>query len=101
MSKTTKTKDELSEENKLLKEKLKGMVEKVKQTIVGEELDSIGFSMVKTGDAFNLVKIKFNVETHEARVESITPISPNPKDMAVAMYQAKKFLVDEIFQKLK
>ena len=96
-----KTKDEVHEENKLLKEKLKELTDKLKKTIIGEELDKIGMSMILDDGIYKLVKIAFNSETNEARVLDISEIQGNSKDRAMALYRAKEFLVNEVFQKAR
>lgn len=96
-----KTKDDVIEENKLLKDKLKELSSKVKQSILGENMEGIGMGLIKIGEDFQLVKLSFNPETLNAKVDSVIPIQGNSRDMAVALYRAKEFLVQEIFQKIK
>lgn len=64
------------------------------------ELSSLGFSVIKQGKVFKLVRIKFDIESGNAEVEDIEDIHRNNIDYDIALYEAKKFLVENIMRGL-
>lgn len=65
-----------------------------------DALEETAFSIVKRGKTFRMVKIKFDPTTKESEIESITNIPGNDQDYDVALYEAKKFLVEGVMWKL-
>jgi hypothetical protein len=99
----TKTKAELSEENTVLKGKLKQAINELKkysglENSTGKLHDKgIGVFLDEDGTIM-LADIDFNAKTKEAKVSNVNPASHLPKDVAMGMYNLKiKFT--ELFHK--
>lgn len=86
---------------KELKEKLKEMkaVEKAAITTAAE-LSSHGMGIHKDEKGYYfLVKIKYDVEKNIAAIEKLEPL--NSYDYAIALFQAKKYIVEVILAKAR
>jgi hypothetical protein len=68
-----------------------------KQESLETNLPGTGFSIVQAGGKFQLVQIKFDFDSKAARIEKVEEIYPSNYEFA--LFQAKKFLVNEIMNK--
>lgn len=95
------TKKELEDKIKVLKEEIRTLRVDVKETEVEMEgLDSVANGIVvdnKSGH-FNLVTIKYNVESNKAAIESVKDIG---KNLAMASSKIKKAVIDTLVSENK
>lgn len=68
-----------------------------KQESLESSLPGTGFSVVQSNGKYQLVEIKFDFNSKAARIEKVEEIYPSNYEFA--MFQAKKFLIDEIMNK--
>lgn len=93
-----KNKDDLIDIILALKEELKKNVEMVEQRKSQKEtLGSTGVGLVRKDREYSLVVLKYDEESMQGAVEKMVKLGP---DYAIALYKAKKFLVEDILQKL-
>jgi hypothetical protein len=62
-----------------------------------DDLDRDALGITKDSSGFNLVSLKYNETNRNAKVENITKLG---KDYSIALYKAKKFLVEDILSGL-
>lgn len=95
---THKEKDELIKE---LKAKLKEMKTVEKElAVTAAELSSQSLGIHKDANGkYHLVEIKYDIEKNLAAIDKLEPL--NTHDYAIALYQAKKFLVEKILEKAR
>ncbi len=98
---TSKGKQELFEENQVLKAKLKELLGVAKQAeeIVG--LTHTAMGVAKLDGQYKLVELKYNPISKEAQVLDVRDIGKNNTDFALAIYGAKEFLVTKIMEETK
>ena len=88
-----------SDKDKLIDE-LKKQLLAAKELIIRKkdlDMNDLGFSIIKKDGVFYLVQIKFNAENKSAEVETMLKIG---SEYSLALYHAKKFLVETIFAKI-
>jgi hypothetical protein len=98
---TSKGKQDLFEENQVLKAKLKELLGVAKQAeeIVG--LNHTAMGIAKIDGQFKLVELKYNPVNKEAQVIDVRDVGKNTTDFALALYGAKEFLVTKIMEETK
>ena len=101
MAKSGKSKDELEQENALLKEKLKELLSlaKSKEEFSGLECTALG--VVKIDGLYKIAELKYNPITKQAQVIDVRDAAKNNKDFSLALYSAKEFLVTKILEETK
>ena len=93
-----KKKEDLAEIIIALKNELQKNVELVEQRkVIKDELSSLGVGVVKKGSDYSLVTLKFDNDSKQGMVEDSINLGP---EYAIALFKAKKFLVEDILQKL-
>lgn len=95
----SKSKKELVSIIEQLKEKLVEMqgVE-AKQEAQESQLNGKAFSIIQElDDSFSIVDISFDIETKVGKIENVKPI--HSKSYELALYEAKKYLVENIMTK--
>lgn len=88
----TKTKKQVDEVNKMLKDKLEEMKEleqKVTATAAELEFPAIGVHKDEKG-YYHIVKIKYDITKGAAVIDVVAPC--NSQDYAIALYKAKEYL---------
>ena len=98
------TKVELEKLNKKLKADLKEATAKLKEALSMKEKSDEGLtepaiSVIKQGDIYQLVELRFNPETREAKVIDIRDASKNNKDYSLAEFFGNKFFIEEIMNR--
>ena len=94
---TSKTKADLMKENNQLKDKIRELLSGSK--VVGKDLDKRAIGIVEVDGNFKLAILNYSEETKEAVVSDIKDTGYS-KDREMALYYAKKFLVEEVFNDL-
>lgn len=98
---TSKNKDELLEENNMLKDKLKELLNLAKNKEQVEGMDCVAVGIVKLDGLYKLVEVKYNPITKDAQVVDVRDANKNNKDFALAAYSAKEFLITKIMEETK
>lgn len=84
-------------------DQLRGKLEEMqnveaKQDALESELKGTGFSIIQDNNGkFNLVEIKFDIDSKIGKIEKVEEVYPS--NFEFALFQAKKFLVDRVMNK--
>jgi hypothetical protein len=95
-----KSKKELVDIIQQLRDKLSDMqVVEEKQDALETNLSGIGFSIVQDEDEkFKLLEISFDFATKAAKITKVEDI--HPSNYEFSLFQAKKFLIDRVMDKV-
>lgn len=98
------TKLELEKLNKQLKASVKELTAKVKEVTIVEkveesELTEPAISVIKQGDFYKLVELRFNPDSGQAKVVDIRDASKNNKDFALAEFFGSEFFIEKIMNR--
>jgi predicted methyltransferase MtxX (methanogen marker protein 4) len=93
-----KTKAQLIEIIESMSQKLDMVKDEAKRIEgIDADLPSIGFSIIKDDkDKYQMVHLSFDVESKNAKVESIENLDTTDYD--IALFKSKKFLVEKLFR---
>lgn len=98
-----RTKAELLDYIKDLRGELRGKNEEIKKLSahhVEYDLTKNAVSLIKEGDEFKVVVVKFDPESGAAKVEGTKDVKPHGKSAALAQRAATEFLIEEIVRKV-
>lgn len=95
------TKEELKEQNKELRSKLKEMKELEKQVkLTAKDLSQSGLGVHKDEKGkYHLVHIKYDIEKNAAVIDKLEPLDTH--DFTIAAYKAKQELAEKILRKAR
>jgi hypothetical protein len=98
-----RTKAELIEIIKDLKEELKGKNEEIKKLsahTVKYDLTNTAVSAIRESGEYKVVIVKYDPESGAAKMEEIRSVKPHGRAMHLAENNCIKVLIEEIFNKL-
>lgn len=98
------TKLELEKTNKQLKAKVKELMKKLEETIVvkkdeDENLTEPAVSIIKVGKKYQLVELRFNPETKQAKVIEIRDAHKLTDDFGMAEFAISQFVIEKIMNR--
>jgi hypothetical protein len=85
------------EEIESLKEKKVSTMDKLKAKFGSLPEEAIG--MIKVGNKYKKVSVAFNPKSGESKIKSITNFDRLEEDAAMALFNMKKYIIDNIYTK--